>query len=73
MPQTVKVKIAVAINKYGCWAAHGHKMCGEAMSARLACDDASDWYDGPLDVIWIEADIPCPSKRKVKFVAGEMP
>lgn len=56
MPETVRVRIAVAINQHGFWSADGGRGAGEAKLLR----NVREHVKGFATFRWVEADVPLP-------------
>lgn len=59
--RTVRVRIAVAVDAEGKWAASGWKDGGDKCKDFIA-DDLGD----PYRIVWVEADVPLPAETTVK-------
>lgn len=65
--KTVRVRIAVAVNKHGGWCASG----SESLSDEDAMGLATAWFDddGITARYWVTADLPVPVEPEI---AGEV-
>lgn len=60
-PKTVRVRIAVAVDENGNYAAHGNSIDGNMAHARWARRDLTNAAEGgAVRIEWVEADVPLP-------------
>lgn len=68
-PKTVRVKIAVAVDEYGAWAANGwnsKKPDYESAAQSLAMEGVEGAH---VAFHWIEADVPVPETTTIRATA----
>jgi hypothetical protein len=63
-PRTVRVRIAVAVERGGQWFTHGSSQYGDHEAEDMA-DAAADCTDSPTRVSFVEADVPLPEEPRV--------
>ena len=70
-PQCVTVRIAVAIDRNGCWSAAGncaYQSADEAIQAAL--DYLPQDTAPPTNIVWVQAQLPVPAIESVPGVVA---
>jgi hypothetical protein len=68
---TVRVRIAVAVEEDGGWAASGHTSDTDEVSGRCALDETGRWCGNHV-IHYVEATLPVPQRPKGVTVEGEV-
>ncbi len=72
-PQYVTVRIALAIDRNGCWSAVGncaYQSADEAIQAAL--DYLPQENEPPTNIVWVHAQVPIPSVESVPGIVASV-